>query len=165
MWRLAFICSGLAFALLGASITGNTAAVGASAMTVRAIDATVEVIVPHEGIPRSSDGLFYVTARGHSGYARFLVDTGASHVILSHADAKTITTRSDTSRDQAIITAGGAIEADWVIIEKLVLEGHILKDVVAAVPRRDVGISLLGQNALVQFGGVRIDGDHLTLIS
>lgn len=164
MWRLTFFCSGLAIALFGASITDDTAGVGVSAMTARASDAAIDVAAPQIGIPRSSDGLFYIIASSASGEARFLVDTGASHVILNHADAKAIKTRAATSRTQAIATAGGAIEADWVIIEKLELQGHVLKDVVAAVPRRDVGISLLGQNALVQFSGMRIDGDRLTLV-
>lgn len=164
MWRFIIFCSGLATALVGVSITDDTAAVGASAMTARASGSAIDVAAPHVGIPRSSDGLFYISAQGRSGAARFLVDTGASHVILSHADATAIKTRADTSRTQAIATAGGAVEADWVIIEKLELHGHVLKDVVAAVPRRDVGISLLGQNALVQFSGMRIDGDRLTLV-
>lgn len=164
MWRFSFFASFLMAALVGASITDNAAAVGASAMTARASEAAVDIAAPQDAIARSFDGLFYITGRGESGSARFLVDTGASHVILSHADAKTITTRADNSRAQAIVTAAGPIEADWVIIEKLELQGHVLRDVVAAVPRRDVGVSLLGQSALVQFSGVRIDGDRLSLV-
>jgi aspartyl protease family protein len=164
MWRFSFLACFLTAALVGASITDSAPAVGASAMTARASEADLDVAAPQDTIARSHDGLFYITGRGETGSARFLVDTGASHVILSHADAKTITTRADTGRVQAIATAGGPIEAEWVIIEKLELQGHVLREVVAAVPHRDVGISLLGQSALVQFSGVRIDGDRLSLV-
>lgn len=163
MWRLAFFCSGLASALVGTSIVDGAGDVSPKAMTARAIEGAVDITAPHVGIPRSSDGLFYITARSGSGDARFLVDTGASHVILSHADAKKIVTRSDKSRGHTIATAGGTIGVDWVLIERLELQGHVLKDVTAAIPHRDIGISLLGQSALVRFSGIRIDGDRLSL--
>ena len=62
------------------------------------------------------------------------------------------------------MTAAGAIDVDWVIIEKLELHGNVLKNVRAAIPRRDTGLSLLGQSALVHFSSVRIDGDRLSLV-
>jgi len=92
-----------------------------------------------------------------------LVDTGASHVILSHADAKKAISHPDSSGGTRIVTAGGAVDADWVVIDKLELHGNVLKNVRAAIPRRDTGLSLLGQSALVHFSSVRIDGDQLSL--
>ncbi|MDC8753589.1 TIGR02281 family clan AA aspartic protease [Erythrobacter sp. sf7] len=112
---------------------------------------------------RASNGLFYVTANVGSGEARFLVDTGASHVILSHSDAKKSISRSNRQKTQDLVTAGGAIAVDWVVLDTIVIEGQVLRQVEAAVPRRDVGISLLGQSALAQFSSVRIEGDQLSL--
>lgn len=83
---------------------------------------------------------------------------------LSHADAKKAISRPDRDGGPKIVTAAGAIDVDWVIIEKLELHGNVLKNVRAAIPRRDTGLSLLGQSALVHFSSVRIDGDRLSLV-
>ena len=112
---------------------------------------------------RASNGLFYVSANVGTGQARFLVDTGASHVILSHDDAKKAIKRSNRQKTQKLITAAGAIAVDWVVLDTLVIEGQVLRQVEAAIPYRDVGVSLLGQSALAQFSSVRIEGDQLSL--
>lgn len=135
----------------------------ASAMMARSSEHPVTFNGTPSGTRRADDGLFYVEAQLGAGRARMLVDTGASHVTLSHTDAKKARSRPDRKGGGKIVTASGVIEADWVIIEKLELQGHVLKDVKAAVPHRDTGLSLLGQSALVQFSSVQIDGDNLSL--
>lgn len=114
-------------------------------------------------ILRASDGLFYLRAGVASGEVRFLVDTGASHVVLSHADALKIRSLPLADGASRIQTAGGRVLVDWVVIDRLEIEGHILHHVRAAVPRSDIGVSLLGQNALSQFSALQINGDELVL--
>ena len=95
---------------------------------------------------------------------RFLVDTGASHVILSHADARKVDAYTAVGDTRTVMTAGGALAVDWIGIKEIAFDGHVIKNLKAAIPRRDVGLSLLGQNALAQFDAVHIDGDRLTLV-
>lgn len=160
-FRLSYLC--LASAMIGLTASHAEGYGAASAMTARAVAGQASQSSAVKGIMRASNGLFYVSANVGSGEARFLVDTGASHVILSHSDAKKAIRRSNRQKTQGFITAGGAIAVDWVVLETLVIEGQTLRQVEAAIPHRDIGISLLGQNALVQFSSVRIEGDQLSL--
>lgn len=114
-------------------------------------------------ISRADDGLFYLEGMADRQEVRFLVDTGATHVVLSHADATRANGSPLAEPNDVIITAGGAAKVDWVVIRELEISGKILRNVKAAVPHRDTGLSLLGQNALAQFDVLHIDGDTLTL--
>jgi aspartyl protease family protein len=122
---------------------------------------------PAEPIPtigRANDGLFYVNGATGTSDIRFLVDTGATHIVLSHADAKKIKS-SALLREKTgtMMTVGGKITVDWVVIDEIEIAGTALKGLKAAIPRRDIGLSLLGQAGLAQFDRVYIDGDQLTL--
>ncbi|GAA0861790.1 hypothetical protein GCM10009115_05820 [Sphingopyxis soli] len=115
------------------------------------------------GAQRSDNGLFYIDGKLAAGSIRFLVDTGASHVVLSHADARKLGGYVATGDTQAVLTAAGPVAVDWIVIREIKFDGHPIRNLKAAVPRRDVGVSLLGQNALAQFDSIHIDGDRLTL--
>lgn len=164
MWQRAFLYLGSIAALFSAQAIDTDASALASVFAARSTDHTAITGATGTGIQRASDGLFYVNAEVGAGETRLVVDTGASHVILSHSDARKAISRPNPGQAPAIVTAAGTIEADWVIIEKLELQGHILNDVQAAVPRRDTGISLLGQSALVRFDSLRIEGDRLSFV-
>lgn len=164
MWQLTLIGSGLATALVGATAFGLPSPESILAMNAQAAPTSVGPTTADSAIARSPDGLFYVTASSPSGDVRMLVDTGASHVVLSHEDARKLGARRQTGKHSTIATAAGTIEADWVDIAKLAINGHVLRDVRAAVPRLDVQTSLLGQNALAQFNAIRIEGDQLLLV-
>jgi aspartyl protease family protein len=114
-------------------------------------------------IGRADDGLFYLEGIVERQEVRFLVDTGATHVVLSHADATRANGSPIAEPNDVIKTAGGAAKVDWVVIKELEIRGKVLRNVKAAVPHQDTGLSLLGQNALAQFDVLRIDGDTLTL--
>lgn len=106
--------------------------------------------------------MFYIDGNLGKGSIRFLIDTGASHVVLSHSDARTAGAYSKPAGVAVLATAGGPVAVDWVVIPLIKIDRRVLRDVKAAVPRQDIGVSLLGQNALAQFGSVQINGDHLT---
>jgi aspartyl protease family protein len=136
---------------------------GATALSV--IDSRRAGLAQSQGlaISRADDGLFYLDGMAGREAVRFLVDTGATHVVLSHADARRANGSPIAEPNGEIITAGGAARVDWVVIRQLEIRGKILRNVKAAVPHRDTGLSLLGQNALAQFEVLRIDRDTLTL--
>lgn len=113
---------------------------------------------------RDNNGLFYLDGDVGRTSIRFLVDTGASHVVLSHDDARKIKSYSALRDSGTVITAGGPVTVDWIAIDEIDFGGHVIRNLKAAVPRRDVGVSLLGQNALAQFTSVHIDGDRLTFV-
>jgi aspartyl protease family protein len=52
----------------------------------------------------------------------------------------------------------------WIVVDRMVVAGSVLQNVEAAVPEKDVGLSLLGQNALAQFTKLEINGDDLLLM-
>ena len=112
---------------------------------------------------RDRNGMFYIDGNLSKGSIRFLIDTGASHVVLSHDAARAVRSHSTSAGEAVLATAGGPVDVDWIVIPELEVDSRVLRNVKAAVPRRDIGVSLLGQNALSQFGSVHITGDHLTL--
>ena len=137
--------------------------VAATAYTARSANSDSASLKEGRGTQRDENGMFYISGDVGPKSIRFLVDTGASHVILSHADAQKAAGDKAVGEMRTVMTAGGPVAVDWVVIKEIEFEGHILKNLKAAVPHRDVGLSLLGQNALAQFEAVHINGDRLTL--
>lgn len=133
-------------------------------MSARSAETSADLAISGDTINRAPDGLFYVKASLSESEVSFLVDTGASHVILSHEAAQGAERIENIGHKGSILTAGGPAEVDWVILEELELQGFTAKQVRAAVPRKDIGVSLLGQNVLAQFSQVNITGDQLTLV-
>lgn len=165
--RNTLICclSLVSVALAATTFIGPQDAVYASAFSARAPVAVNKGAEPFPTIGRANDGLFYATGVAGSNNIRFLVDTGATHVLLSQADAKKIKRLSLPAERGKMMTVGGEVEVDWVVIDEISIEGVVLKGLKAAIPRRDMGLSLLGQAGLAQFDQIHIDGDELTLVS
>ncbi|HEV7340447.1 MAG TPA: TIGR02281 family clan AA aspartic protease [Sphingopyxis sp.] len=136
----------------------------ATAFSVSAAPAASDEAQRSAETRRDDNGLFYIGGKVGSKTIRFLVDTGASHVILSHADARKIDSYTAVGDTRTVMTAGGPVAVDWIVIKDVAFGDHSIKNLKAAIPRRDVGLSLLGQNALAQFDAVHIDGDRLTLV-
>jgi aspartyl protease family protein len=112
-------------------------------------------------IPRAADGHFYLDAQVNGAQVHFLVDTGASMVALTAADAQRAGIALPSQRAMAE-GAGGAIEIVPVTIERIAagpLEARAVEGAVA----RDLPISLLGQSFLSRVGTVQISGDRMTL--
>ena len=113
--------------------------------------------------PRAADGLFYVTANVNGQPVRFLVDTGASVVVLSPHDAAR-TGLADQARYTAHIdTANGSAPMAWTTIERVEIGGRQVSGLRAAVVQQGLSVSLLGQNALAKLGPVTMEGDRLRL--
>lgn len=115
-------------------------------------------------VKRAHDGMFYVNARVNGRAHRFLVDTGASVVVIARADAQALgLTLDGTPSDRAFRTVGGETRVTMVRLPSLQLAGRTLHSVEAAIVESGVGTSLLGQNALSQLEAMAIAGDELTM--
>lgn len=112
-------------------------------------------------LTRAADGHFYVEAQVNGAHVRFIVDTGASVVALTPADARRAGIALPSERARAI-GAGGEIEVIPVTIERIAL-GQIEARNVRGAVAEDLPASLLGQSFLGEIGGVEIRGDRMIL--
>jgi len=112
-------------------------------------------------IYRADDGLFYLTANVNGVPVRFLVDTGASVMVLRSADAEAIGAPAQTATRTRIDGVGGSSAMAWTHVKRISVGGRQIHDVRAAVARRGLSVSLLGQNLLSRLGKVKIEGDRL----
>ena len=134
-----------------------TLPVDKSAMAVRP---SVQAL--HE-VPRHSDGLFYVNVMINGHPVRFLVDTGASVVVLTARDARAAGLAVPETFNRSVDTVGGSTPMAWATLDTVDVAGHRLRGLRAAVVREGLGVSLLGQNMLSQLDSVTITADRLSL--
>lgn len=115
-------------------------------------------------LPRAPDGHYYVTAEVNGEAIRFVVDTGASQIVLSRRDARRagIDTGSliFTGRAQ---TANGTVRTAPVRLDRIAIGGFEDQDVRAVVNEGAMEGSLLGMDYLRRFSSVEITGDKLVL--
>lgn len=116
-------------------------------------------------IMRSGDGHFGVRAEIDGRPMTLLVDTGASYVTLTAADASAIGIDVDAlSYSLPIRTANGTIRAARVKVDQLAIGPIERRDVPALVaPGRALDQSLLGLSFLNTLNGYTISGDRLVL--
>ena len=115
-------------------------------------------------LQRAPDGHFYTDAQVNGTTIRFMVDTGASSVALSRADAQRIGLSfgsSDfTETGQA---AGGKIALKPVILDRVTVGNMDATHVEGVIVDGDMGVSLLGQSWLKRVGTVSISEDRMVL--
>lgn len=116
-------------------------------------------------IPRRFDGHYYMTLRVNGELVDFVVDTGASDIVLSADDARTV---GLDLRNLAYMgraqTANGIIRTAQVFLDEVKVGETIDTDVRAIVGDGELGISLLGMSYLNGFGKIEIENDTLRLI-
>jgi len=112
-------------------------------------------------LARSPDGHFYAEAQVNGARVRFMVDTGASVVALTPADAQRAGIALPDTRARAR-GAGGEIEVIPVSIDRIALGPLEARSVRGAVAD-GLPVSLLGQSFLGQIGTVEIRGDAMVL--
>ena len=110
------------------------------------------------------DGYFHVEGRVNGTRIRFLVDTGASEVVLSPADARRLGMDVDRlAFTQVTETANGLGRGAPVTLREVDVGGLRVAEVAASVNQADMSESLLGMSFLRRIGGFRVSGDRLTL--
>lgn len=121
---------------------------------------------PHEPtrFDRAGDGLFYVRAIVNGVPVRFVLDTGATLVVLTPEDARRIgaTGRAGAQSD-SMETAGGRSAIERITLDRVRLAGHAVTGVDAAVAHTGLKTSLLGQNLLSQLGPITLSADSVEL--
>jgi aspartyl protease family protein len=113
-------------------------------------------------IKRSADNHFYAEAQVNGALIRFLVDTGASSVVLTRDDAQRAGIVAGEFSAEAI-GAGGRVRVMPIAIGRLALGPLEASDVPAMVAESGLPVSLLGQSYLAKIGSVSIKDDMMVL--
>jgi aspartyl protease family protein len=129
-------------------------------------DSSGQSIEPGSGsitLERERDGHFYAEARVNGAPVRFLVDTGASGIALTEADARNAGLAFDPGQSEVVGTGpSGQVHGHFVRLNRVELG---LKSVSGspAIVLEGGDRSLLGQSFLSQFSSVEIHNDTMVL--
>ena len=114
---------------------------------------------------RGPDGHFHADLEINGQPIRFMVDTGATRIVLSRGDAEKIGVDVGAlnflSRAQ---TANGTVQLAPVRLRRVVFGGLEESDVPASVSAGSLDISLLGMDFLDRFSKIEIEGDRMRLL-
>lgn len=113
---------------------------------------------------RGADGHFRATLDLNGAPVRFIVDTGASDMVLSRADAARagidVAALAYTGR---ALTANGPVATARVRITQVTLGDFAVSNVPASVTAGALDTSLLGMTFLDRFARIEIEGDRMVL--
>ncbi len=114
-------------------------------------------------LEREADGHFYADASINGQTIRMLVDTGATAIALSRADARRAGVGISIGMPMVVGQgAGGDVHGELVTLDRVSLGGAAAEEMTAVV--LDGGeMSLLGQSFLSKFDSVEIKGDRMVL--
>jgi aspartyl protease family protein len=131
------------------------------------------VFVPSHGYSSSpetisfsaaSDGHYWVNARVDGVGFRFMVDTGASSVVLSKEDVRRLGIDPASLRyERTVQTANGTTKAAAIRLRELTIGPIVVKDVPALVNATPLSEPLLGMRLLERLSAVEIKNGRLTL--
>jgi len=115
-------------------------------------------------VPRANDGHYYVTLDIDDTPVRFVIDTGASDVVLTQDDARKIGIDVDNLFFGGIAnTANGEVSTARVKLHNVRL-GEITDPVVAAsVNAGEMDTSLLGMSYLQRYNKIELGGGKMVL--
>lgn len=115
-------------------------------------------------VPAAPDGHFYLTLDINGAPVRFVVDTGATDMVLTKADAA----RAGLDLGQVqfwgqAMTANGAVRVAPVTLDQVTLAGVTDRNVPASVNEGEMGGSLLGMSYLRRFARIEIAAGQMFL--
>ncbi|WP_439507122.1 retropepsin-like aspartic protease family protein [Yoonia sp.] len=115
-------------------------------------------------MPRGAGGHYFVEIAVNNTPVRFIVDTGASHVVLSERDARRVGIDPATLTYSGMaITANGAVRTAPVLLDQMTLGGITDGPVQAVVNGGDMEESLLGMSYLGLYDRIEISDDTMVL--
>jgi aspartyl protease family protein len=116
-------------------------------------------------VGRGPDGHFHLDAQVNGVSVRFLVDTGATATVLSHADAERAGVHLDELQfDRPVMTANGLAYFARARLASLEIGPFRMSDVaVGVMPPDTLSVSLLGMSTINLFRGWRVEDDRLIL--
>jgi len=115
-------------------------------------------------LPRAQDGHYYLTLELNGVPTRLVVDTGASEIVLTQADAE----RAGVDMSRLIFsgrafTANGMVETAPVTLQSVSLGGITETNIRATVNRGEMTESLLGMSYLSRFSRLEISDGKMVL--
>ncbi|MGH1413250.1 MAG: retropepsin-like aspartic protease family protein [Pelagimonas sp.] len=115
-------------------------------------------------LPRASDGHYYVDLEINGNTVPFMVDTGATSVVLTQSDAARIGLDPDTLVffTQAM-TANGPVDTAPVTLDQVTLGKFQDSRIPAYVNGGDMDMSLLGMTYLNRFESIQITKSKMIL--
>ncbi len=115
-------------------------------------------------VPRSFDGHYYLTLAVNGVPVEFVVDTGATEMVLTREDAERIgIAMDDLSFIGSARTANGEVRTAAVWLDEVRLGPLVDTGVRAVVNDGDLFGSLLGMGYLGRFDRIEISGNELIL--
>jgi aspartyl protease family protein len=140
--------------------TPQTAAPASAAQPARSWNDAGRGVV----LPRHGDGHFYAQGVTQGAAVRYMVDTGASVVALSAADAERLGLFWNQN-ELSMVGRGvnGDVMGKPVMLDSLQIGELRAENVRAVIIPEGLDVSLLGQSFLSQVGNVSISGNQMTL--
>jgi aspartyl protease family protein len=112
----------------------------------------------------SQDGHFYVNSKVNGAEVRFMIDTGASQIMLNRKEAKRIGFDLEKLNfNRQYQTANGISWGANVTLDSVEIEGIKFSSVSASINDADMGTSLLGMSFLRRFKKYEFYQDRLEL--
>jgi aspartyl protease family protein len=113
---------------------------------------------------RASDGHFHLRAEVNGAPVEFLVDTGASDLVLSRRDAERAGLDLESlNYTQRAMTANGPVAIAPIRLERVEVAGIAAQDVPAVVGSEGLFGSLMGMSYLDRWSRVTVEGDRMIL--
>ncbi len=115
-------------------------------------------------VPVGTDGHYHLTLELNGRDVDFVVDTGASDIVLNRTDAARIGLDPASLRySGTALTANGTVRTAHATVERMALGGIVDRNVSVSVNGGALDTSLLGMAYLSRFSSVQIAGDTLIL--
>ncbi len=115
-------------------------------------------------LTRRNDGHFHVIALVNDVDVEFMVDTGATHIVLSARDAKRVGIDPEQlNYTQLASTANGVVRGAPVKLDTIKFGPVSDENVRATITEGDLRVSLLGMGYLSRFSRIAIEGDRMIL--
>ncbi len=115
-------------------------------------------------VPRSRDGHYYLTLQINDRPVEFLIDTGASDMVLTHSDAERVgVDLDDLNYVGRANTANGTVRTAPIRLDRVELGPIRDQRVRAWVNQGEMDQSLLGMAYLRRWSRIEIAGDALIL--
>ena len=115
-------------------------------------------------VPRSNDGHYHLTLDVNGTAIDFVIDTGASQVVLSQRDAARIGIDANSlNYSGAASTANGVVRTAPVVLDQVTLGDITDRNIRAVVNGGDMDNSLLGMTYLGLYSRIEISNGELVL--
>ena len=115
-------------------------------------------------VPRAPDGHYYLMLEVNGAPVRFVVDTGASDLVLTREDAARVgLDHGELAYLEEARTANGLVRTARVRLNEVRLGPVVDENMRAVVNGGDMDTSLLGMNYLQRYSRMEFVGDKLIL--